>query len=197
MPGISAVVTAAGESSRMGRPKPLLLWHGVTLVEYQVHCLHDAGASEIIVVLGHEAGSVLPHIGDHARHVLNPRYRQGKTTSIVAGISAVDPGSEGILLLAVDQPRTAAIISRVMEVHTRSKAVITSPRYQGHGGHPLVFSTSLRGELEAISEEREGIREVFAAHRHEVTELAMDDPMIRLDLNTLEAYEEAKARYGA
>ena len=65
------------------------------------------------------------------------------------------------------------------------------------GGNPLIFSASLKGELERISEEREGIREVFRAHRHEVNEVEIDDPMIRLDLNTRAQYEQALKRYGA
>lgn len=198
MGGISAVLTAAGESTRMGSPKPLLHWHGVTLVEYQVSCLFDAGVSEVIVVLGHRADEVVPYVEKSgARHVLNPLYLEGKTTSIKAGLSSVSADADAVLYLAVDQPRTKNIISQVMAAHTSSGALITSPRYEGHGGHPLIFSTALRGELAQISEEKRGIREVFQAHLDKVSYLPIDDPMIRLDLNTPEAYREAKERYGA
>ena len=198
MPGISAILTTAGESTRMGRPKPLLPWHGVTLVQYQVRSLTDAGASEVIVVLGHEADLVAPYVkGPGVRYVENSDYPLGKTTSIKAGLQAIDPHANAVLLLAVDQPRPTEVIAAVIRAHLESKALITSPRYQGHGGHPLIFSASLKGELERITEERQGIREVFQAHRREVTEAEIDDPIVRLDLNTPEAYEEAKMRYGA
>ncbi len=197
MPGISAILTAAGESTRMGRPKPLLSWCGTTLVEYQVRCLLEAGASEVVVVLGHQADAVAPYVhGPRARCVVNPDYRQGKTTSIKAGLRAISGDADGILLLAVDQPRTTQVISTIIKSHLENSALITSPRYQGHGGHPLVFSAALRGELERISEERQGIREVFQAHRDQVNEVEFDDPIIRLDLNDPRAYEEALARYG-
>ena len=182
----------------MGSPKPLLPWKGTTLVEYQVRCLLDAGCAEVVVVLGHAAKLVEPYVvGEHVRHVLNPLYRQGKTTSIKAGLGAVSDDADGILLLAVDQPRTAEIIAEVLKAHNAHRPAITSPRYEWHGGHPLVFDASLRSELEAISEEEQGIRQVFEAHRDEVYEAPIDDPMLRLDLNTPEAYEEAKQRYGA
>ena len=182
----------------MGRPKPLLSWRGVTLVEYQVRCLLDGGASEVVVVLGDQADVVAPYVERAGvPYVVNPDYPLGKTSSIKAGLRGVDPRADALLLLAVDQPRTVEIISAVVQAHVGSSALITSPRFQGHGGHPLIFSSLLRGELEGISEEKQGIREVFRAHREGVTEVDIDDPMVRLDINTIEAYEEAKKRYGA
>ncbi|MDA1347925.1 MAG: nucleotidyltransferase family protein [Chloroflexi bacterium] len=198
MPGVSAVLTAAGESARMGQPKPLLSWRGVTLLEYQFSSLSAAGVSEIIVVLGHRAESVARYVTDpSARYVVNEAYRQGRTTSIKTGLEQVDPSSESILLLGVDQPRTPEIISKVLRAHAEQDSLITSPRYLGRGGHPLVFSSSLTEELCSITEEGQGVRAVFQAHRDEVTEVEIDDPMVRLDLNTLDDYQEAKAFYGA
>ena len=197
MAGVSAVLTAAGESTRMGCPKPLLPWRGMSLVEYQVRSLIEGGVDEVVAVLGHEAGLIAPLVTrPSVRYVVNPDYRRGRTTSIKAGLRSIDPDARAILLLAVDQPRTGEIISAVVEAHLEASALITSPRFQGRGGHPLIFSSSLKGELERISEERQGIREVFGAHRDEVTEVELDDPMVRLDLNTPEDYEEAKRRYG-
>ncbi|MDA0770889.1 MAG: nucleotidyltransferase family protein [Chloroflexi bacterium] len=195
---VSAILQAAGMSTRMGTPKPLLEWHGIPLVEYQIFSLIDAGVDDVLVVLGHNADEVSPAVDlTPARWVLNPDYAQGKTTSIKSGLMSIHPNAEAILLLAVDQPRTSAIVSQVLNAHVANGALITSPRYQGHGGHPLIFDGSLKPELEHITEEMQGLREVFAAHRKEVLELEIDDPMVRLDLNTPEAYEEAKRLYKA
>jgi molybdenum cofactor cytidylyltransferase len=198
MPHVSAVLIAAGESTRMGRPKPLLPWHGVPLVAYQTAALVGAGVTEVVVVLGHEHELVAPHVnGPGVRHVVNRDYRLGKTGSIRAGVRSVDAEAVAILLLAVDQPRSSAILSTVVEAHLRADGLITSPRYEGRGGHPLVFSAELRGELAAISEEGQGVRELFRAHRARVNEVELEDAIVCLDLNSPEAYEEAKARYGA
>ena len=198
MARISAILIAAGESTRMGYPKPLLSWHGVTLVEYQTASLVEAGATEVVVVLGHKHELVMPHVnGPGVRYVVNPRYRHGKTTSIKAGLHSLDPHADDFLLLAVDQPRPTEVVAAVLQAHLNADALITSPTYQGYGGHPLVFSTRLRNELEAISEERQGIRDVFRAHRSEVNEVAIDNPIVHLDLNTPETYEAARKRYCA
>jgi molybdenum cofactor cytidylyltransferase len=196
MPQASAILTAAGESTRMGRPKPLLPWHGLALVEYQVASLMEGGATEVVVVLGHVYEQVVPRLrGPGVRYVVNPRYRDGRTTSIKAGLARVSPDADAILLLGVDQPRPPEVVAAVIEAHRSAGALITSPRHEGRGGHPIVFSSALRHELEAISEDDQGLREVFEAHRDQATEVEIDDPIVRLDLNTPEDYEEARTRY--
>ena len=198
MPHVSAILTAAGESTRMGRPKALLPWRGVALVEYQAASLLEGGASEIVVVLGHEHNLVAPQVvGEGVRYVVNPLYRRGKTTSIKTGLRELGSEVTDVMLLAVDQPRPPEIVARVVDSHVRTGALITSPRYGGRGGHPLIFSAALREELAAITEEGEGVRAVFRAHADDVNEVHIDDAVIRLDLNTPEDYRQAKARYGA
>ena len=87
---IAAVLTAAGLSSRMGRPKPLLQWRGSTLVEHQVSVLLEGGASEVVVVLGHRSEDVAPYVErTGATFVVNEQYREGRTSSIKAGLEAV------------------------------------------------------------------------------------------------------------
>ena len=195
---ISAILTAAGESTRMGRPKPLLEWRGIPLVRFQIDSLLDVGVHEVVVVLGHESSLVARHVsGVGVCPVVNADYRHGKTTSVLRGILSADRGATDLLLLAVDQPRPAWAIKKVIESHVDKDALITSPRYQGRGGHPLVFSATLRGELESITDEGQGVREVFDVHRGEVNEVVIDDPIICLDLNTPEEYDAARAKYGA
>ncbi len=194
---ISAVLTAAGLSSRMGRPKPLLPWRGKTLVESQIHALLDAGASEVIVVLGHRAEEVSPYVsGDAVRGVINSEYTDGRASSIRAGLDAVSPDARDIIIMGVDQPRAPQIVSRVISAHVSANALLTSPRYRGRGGHPLIFSARLLPELSRISEQNQGLREVFERHRSEITEVHFDDPAVRLDLNTPEAYDKAYEIYG-
>ena len=189
----------------MGSPKPLLPWRGKTLVESQIDALREGGADEIIVVLGHRADEIEPLVSNAAegapaskiRVVVNREYRDGRTTSIKAGLNAVSPEATDVVMMAVDQPRSAGIVSRVVRAHLDAGALLTSPRYRGRGGHPLMFSARLLPELMLISEEGQGLREVFERHRSEINQVIFDDPMIRLDLNTPEAYAEAYAAYGS
>ncbi len=191
---VSAILTAAGESSRMGSPKPLLPWPSgrgddMTLVEYQVSQLRCAGIDEIVVVLGHRAEEVEPLVrGAGVQSVLNPDYHSGKTTSIRAGLAKIDARACTVMLLAVDQPRPASIIRRVLEAHALNGASVTSPLHRGRGGHPIAFDSLLLPELREITEEGQGIREVIGRHLSRVHRVEIDDPAVRLDLNTPEDY---------
>ncbi len=181
----------------MGIPKPLLEWFGKTLVEAQIQSLVSAGSDDVIIVTGSQSDAVTRAVSPSERvsTVYNPNHLEGKTTSIKAGISALREDCTAIVLLAVDQPRPSWVIDQVLQSHLSSDALITSPRYRGHGGHPLVFNPALRAELGSISEEREGIREVMLRHQSEMNEVQFCSQVVRLDLNTPEDYHNALEIY--
>jgi molybdenum cofactor cytidylyltransferase len=191
------VLLAAGESSRMGRPKPILPWRGTTLVEYQMNSLLQGGCDRVIVVTGKYDAEMAPLLKDRpgVRRAYNPKYAEGKATSVRAGIGDVPDGVHSIVLLAVDQPRPAWVIGRILKIHTDFSAEVTSPGYDGHGGHPLVFDSSLRTELAAVTEEGEGVRAIFRRPGLNHHRVEFDSAIVRLDINTPESYENALATY--
>jgi len=189
----SAILTAAGKSERMGTLKPLLPWDGANLLEYQISCLVDSGVSEVIVVLGYKADVLAPYVeGANVRYIVNPLYLSGKTTSIKAAILQINPKTEAIMLIAIDQPRPISIISALIDAHFNNNALITSPRFQHRGGHPLIFSSSLKKELTSINEDSKGVRGIMQNYSDRIAWIDINNPIIRLDLNTPEAYEEGK-----
>jgi len=198
----SAILLAAGESTRMGRTKALLPWGGTTLIEYQVRELRAAGIEDVAVVLGHEAESIRPHAspstsaGWHVRVVVNEAYREGRASSLRAGAAALPDNADPIVVLSVDQPRPREIVRALLEAHAPGGAAITLPAYRGHRGHPVVVAGALLAELREASEEAQGLRGVIAAHEASVREVAVDSEQSVLDINTPEEYEAALARYG-
>ena len=199
MPGAWAILLAAGESTRMRQLKALLPWRGQTLLEHQVSALRKGGADRVVVVLGHRADDLRPLLKgkDGVSWILNPDYLQGKTTSIRAGLSVLDcPTLDVILLLNVDQPRDAADVARVLEVHRAHGYAITVPEYRGKGGHPIALSAALLPELLEIDEDTQGIKAVVRRRPESVQRLPLDNPGILLDLNTPEQYQAAVAATG-
>ncbi len=191
MPGAWAILLAAGESTRMGRLKALLPWQGQTLLEHQVSALREGGANRVVVVLGHKADELSPLLDgkDGVSWALNPDYRRGKTTSIKAGLAALDATSvEEILLLNVDQPRSAADIARILSNHRDRDCLVTVPEYNGKGGHPIAIAAALLPELREINEESEGIKAVVRRYSEAVNRFPLENPEILLDLNTPEQY---------
>ncbi|MCH8191217.1 MAG: nucleotidyltransferase family protein [Chloroflexi bacterium] len=195
--GIGAVLLAAGESTRMGRPKQLLEWAGRPLVQYQVQELQATSAQEIVVVLGHEADLLEPLVEEvmkspRTHAVINPDYRQGKTTSIKTGLRNLRTAVGGVMLLAVDQPRPRHILQRLIDAHLTDETLVSVPTCGGKHGHPPLFHASLLGELLAITEERQGIREVIERHRDGLRAVAFDSPLVLTNINTPDDYRRAR-----
>ena len=199
MAGTWAILLAAGESSRMGQLKALLPWRGRTLLEHQVSALREGGADRVIVVFGHRADELRPLVQDTdgVSWTLNPDYLQGKTTSIKAGLSALDSDADDILLLNVDQPRATEDIAYILNVHRANNYAVTVPEYNGKGGHPIVLSARLWPELIGINEETQGIKAVVRRRPEAVHRIPLDNPEILLDLNTPEQYRAAVEAVGA
>lgn len=202
MTGAWAILLAAGESTRMGQLKALLPWRGQTLLEHQVSALREGGAERVIVVLGHRAGelSLILDGMDGVSWTVNPDYLLGKTTSIKAGLSALTSSlaleGEGemvrdIILLNVDQPRSAEDVARILNTHQAHGYSVTVPEYNGKGGHPIVLSAALLPELREIDEESQGIKAVVRRRPESVNRIPLDNPEILLDLNTPEQYRAA------
>lgn len=193
MDRISAILLAAGESTRLGEVKALLPWQGQTILQRQIEALTQAGAVDIVVVLGHQAERLAPLVKTMPRVkvVRNAHYREGKTTSIKAGLKAVDPASGTILILGVDQPRSAATLAALLEHHRGAGALITIPVYRGQGGHPAVFSASLIPELMVITEEQAGLKAVVYRPGREIERVEMPSMEVLLDINTPQDYERA------
>ncbi|HUF52472.1 MAG TPA: nucleotidyltransferase family protein [Dehalococcoidia bacterium] len=183
---VAAILLAAGESRRMGKPKPLLDWQGTNLIEYQIAQLRAAGCDPLIAVLGHGAADVaVPAGGAGAVVAVNEGYRAGRASSLRTGANAID-AADAIVVLSVDQPRPAAVIRRLIDEHAGG---VTMPAHGGRRGHPVVLDGALLGELRAAREETEGLRAIVG--RQPAREVTFDTAIVLLDLNTPEEYEEA------
>jgi len=191
---VSAVLVAAGRSSRMGATKALLPWRGTTLIEYQLAQLAAPDeVTEILVVTGYDADEIEPLVAPapKARAVRNDAWESGKVSSVLAGLRALSPGCDAILLFAVDQPRLVAVLRALLDEHARVRPPITLPVFEGRRGHPLIFDRALLPELLAVHEDTLGVRAVVARHAAEVREMRSDDPAVLLDINTPADLERA------
>jgi molybdenum cofactor cytidylyltransferase len=194
---VAAILLAAGESTRMGSPKPLLPWGDRTLIEYQVQQLREAGVDDVVAVLGHCADDIAPLAeAAGARVVLNPNYPDGRATSLVAG-ALVLPDPETIVVANVDQPRPAHVIRTLIDDCGVRMALITAPVYNGERGHPVVLDGRLLEDLRAATDENLGLRGVIGGHEGEVFESQFETAVVLLDLNTLDDYERALKTYFA
>ena len=81
----------------------------------------------------------------------------------------------------------------MIESHDGAASRITVPVFEGRRGHPLIFGRALLPELLAVDDATRGARAVVERHVADVREIACDDPIVRLDLNTPEDVERGIA----
>jgi molybdenum cofactor cytidylyltransferase len=194
---VAALILAAGESTRMGRLKLLLPWDGSPLIAWQVEQVRQAGADEIVVVLGHAAEEVRAVVPAGVRIVVNDAYKDGRATSLRRGAEGLDDSIEAILILNVDQPRPAWVTRLVLKRWRETHAPIVLPRFAGHSGHPVLIDGALLPELRAVDEATFGLRAVMQRHAAEGIEIEIDNDAPNVDLNTPSDYEAALASYQA
>jgi molybdenum cofactor cytidylyltransferase len=192
----AGILLAAGESTRMGQLKALLPWRGITLIQAQLGEMTAAELSPLLVVLGHRASELRELLPASARVVINERFRDGKSTSIVAGVSALPDDADAAVVIAVDQPTSAEVIRALLMAHSSAHSPLSLPSVNMHRGHPTLFDRALFPELRDITEEHEGLREVMLRHDQNIRYVDVDDEIVRANLNSPADYEAAFARWG-
>ncbi len=143
------IILAGGRSSRLGKPKQLIVFRGASLVVHAVRTAIDSGASDVVVVLGAYAEQVKAVlVGLAVRVVENPSWEKGMSSSIKAGIDALPPKLGRAILMNADQPL-------LPPEHIRQLAGVegdmAASSYDGVLGTPCLFGRSLFPALMALA----------------------------------------------
>ena len=192
--GISALILAAGASSRMGRSKAALPLgsSGETVLSTGIATLLNAGLPSVTVVAGAHFESTRAMIPPDPRvHLVeNIRWESGQLSSLVAGLNEIDvPQLEAVLVTLVDVPLVKpSTVRAVVDAWRASRAPIVRPVDGERHGHPVVFDRSVFEELRK-ADVSVGAKAVFAAHRSEIVDVPVVDPGAFEDLDTPEDYE--------
>jgi molybdenum cofactor cytidylyltransferase len=193
MKKLAAAILAAGESRRMGRPKALVPFEGLTFVEHLLAATRHPRVGLVRVVLGANAESVAAELKlDTETIVVNEGWQQGQLSSIQAAIRSLPPDTTGGLILCpVDHPLvTLRLVSQLIAEFDAGKQLIVLPTHLGRRGHPVIFRVSLYDELLSASPDV-GARQVVWAHPDEIAEVVTDQAGVILNLNDPETMRKA------
>jgi molybdenum cofactor cytidylyltransferase len=189
--GLGAVVLAAGQSARMGRPKALLPIGGRTLVERMVTTLRAGGVNPVVVVTAEEtAAEVAKAIRDDARVVVNHQAGRGQLSSLQAGLRALPDAVPGALFTPVDLPLLqTATVTALVGAWRAADAALVRPLRSGRHGHPVVVGRpAIRALLAAdVASTARAVLEAFAG---ETLDIAVEDDGAFRDVDTMEQYLE-------
>jgi molybdenum cofactor cytidylyltransferase len=187
---ISAIILAAGESKRMGEPKQLMPFGQSTILEKAIiNNLLSSAVNEIIVVLGYRAEEVLKTIATKpVKIAINPDYKQGMSTSIIAGLNLIARQAQAVMLALGDQPLVdSQTINRLIEEFYNHDKGIVVPTYHGKRGHPVIFAIKYKQKLLELKGDI-GAREIIKDHPDDVLEVAVDSESVISDIDTINDY---------
>ncbi|MGP8160257.1 MAG: NTP transferase domain-containing protein [Candidatus Dormibacteria bacterium] len=170
----AGIVLAAGSSRRMGRPKQLLPLRGRPLLESVVSAACRSRFDDVVVVLGADHALIRRQVRwGRARVVVNPDHASGMSSSLSAGLAALDAGVERAMVILGDQPGVGSeLLDRLLEVHSRSGRPAAALRVDGVLQPPVVLDRDLWAEVMALSGDV-GARGLIRAHPELVAELVV------------------------
>ena len=195
-PSFAGLILSAGASSRMGRDKALLPWGNGTFLSAAIRSLQPA-TDLVIVVAGANAENLQPIIDAHAAFlVINPDPQQGQFSSLQVGLREVlNRGRDAAIITLVDRP--AAQEETVQQIRAAflasdEKTWAVVPEYGGKHGHPYAIGREM---IEAFlrAPVTGSAREVEHAQQAHIGYLPVNDPLVAMNINTPEEFEQIRA----
>jgi molybdenum cofactor cytidylyltransferase len=188
MDKIGVIILAAGDSSRLGRPKQLLPFSDKTLLAKIVDEALEAALTPVVVVTGAYAAEVGDSInGRPVTVAYNSRWKEGMASGIVAGLAellSVQPRMRGVVIAVCDQPRlSAALLAELVEQFSVSRKGIVACAYGGTVGTPVLFGYRYFRSLSGLSG-AEGAKKLLKTYPEDVATVPF--PGGEMDIDTEE-----------
>lgn len=189
---ITAIVLAAGLSTRMGSPKMLLAWQGSTVLETVLKNVTESPIDDVILVYGAWKNEILKISGIFPiQSVYNPDFSNGSMlVSLQTGLRHIHEPSDGFMIILGDQPMLSrSIIEKlILDFRSTGKKLLL-PSFNYRRGHPWLIDISLKNEILGIEEPRT-LRDFLKSHETDIYYSVVDDPNILTDLDTPEDYQK-------
>lgn len=188
---ISLILLAAGESSRLGSPKQLLMYKGKNLMQHTID-LAQKLSLETVIVLGAFKDEILAQVDVLGNEVVeNVNWSEGLASSIRCGLRRVlenNPETEAVILVLCDQPFLEAEIMReiVEKYHSSGQSIVHSS-YGDVSGPPTLFHKSLFPYLMELKG-GQGAKKVVDMFPDQV--VYVDFPKGKYDIDTTADYHQ-------
>lgn len=185
------IILAAGESSRLGSPKQLLVYSGATLLQHSIEAAQSSDAGSVIVVLGANADLINVELKlINANVVINSAWKEGMASTIRYGLQMLlelNPKTEAGILMVADQPFvTAEILNNLMDVNRKEQSSIVACKYGTTFGTPVLFTKHFFPELLELTGDG-GAKSLVRKYLSEAAFVPF--PKGDIDIDTVEDYK--------
>lgn len=188
---ISAIILAAGESTRMGEPKLLLPFGDSSIIGKVVSNAIRSRTGKVRVVLGSDHEVIGSQVKKYPVETLHNReFKQGMLSSVKCGLSSLPETDEAAMILLGDQPMIGPeIMNGLIETYRRSDRGIIVASFRGKRGHPILIGSGYFGEVLAMGPEN-SLKDLLALHPDDIEEVESGNPAILRDIDTKKDYQE-------
>jgi molybdenum cofactor cytidylyltransferase len=145
-----------------------------------------AGCGPVVVVLGAPAlaKQLRFEVSDlDARIVENQRWQEGMSTSIRAGLDALE-GADAVdaaLIMTCDQPHvTAKLLKQIVAAYHKTRPPAVACAYAGTVGVPALVDRSLFAELRALDYDQ-GAKAILERHQQTIVRIPFEQGAVDID----------------
>lgn len=185
---VAGILLAAGDGSRLGRPKATVELAGSTLAERGVDLLKDGGTDPVIVVTGAVPVELPGVVSVH-----NPDWQTGMGSSLATGLRAVEGGAAAAVIALADQPLVGAeAVRRLIAAHANG-ATVAVAAYGGKPRNPVLIDRVHWPAVIALATGDAGARHFLRAHPELVTLVECGDTGSPADIDTPEDLAQVRA----
>ena len=186
---VSCIVLAAGTSTRMGEDKLKLDYNGKNILEHTIDNIREAGIKDIIVVVrpDHDWEKLLTNKG--CRLIENIYFRTGMSSSLKAGLEAVDFRTQGVMVALADQPLIPSEFYRKLLIsYNNNMKSVTCPVYSGKRGNPVIFDRQVWPQLMRITGDQGGRKLINMLAQNNVDYVETEFSTVLKDIDTPDDY---------
>jgi len=179
-----AMILAAGESKRMGKPKLLLPFGRKTIIETVIESVIQSKVEGVLVVLGSDREKIKEKIKNFSLKIaVNPDFQSGMLSSIQKGFQAMPKNAQAVLVILGDQPSiSSAVINKIVNAYKKTGKGIVLPVYRKNRGHPVLIDAKYREEVEKLSPDL-GLHGTVFSHPEDILEVEVDTSSIVRDID--------------
>jgi CTP:molybdopterin cytidylyltransferase MocA/HD superfamily phosphohydrolase YqeK len=192
---ITAIIPAAGLSSRMKAFKPLLPLGNTTLLASTIQVFQHCGIRDIRVITGHRSEDIKPLIQEMgAVPIHNPDFMEGMFSTVLTGIRQLQPECGAFFMLPADIPMVRPhTVREILKAYQSGKGKIIYPFFEGQCGHPPLISCEYVPDILAWNRDG-GLQACLKQFEGRSCNIMVCDEGIHMDADTPEDYQNLLSR---
>jgi len=186
---ICGIILAAGDSSRMGKPKALLEYRDGTFLESICKTMHAAGIYSVTAVLGAHADEIRKKWhGKHEHALVNPNPSEGPLSSVQIALRNMPVYAGAAVVAQVDQPMVScAVYKSLVETWRKNPGSIVIPKFKGKRGNPVLLDAKV-WPLCFEAPPEHSLEWITRHKKVSTVEIDVADETVVMDIDTPEQY---------